>query len=120
MSGRFWRCGFVPFDRKSGHSRVQQRFISCTTYWLHSVFSRESEARLVPKQTWYALGGHLAEILHEWFSTPEPTDKLLRLWNQLVQVQGDMVKEAEPLPGFFMLTPTPVAMAELVDGPADY
>jgi hypothetical protein len=31
-----------------------------------------------------------------------------------------MVKEEEPVPGLFMLTPTPMAMAELADGPADY
>ena len=50
----------------------------------------------------------------------EPTDRLLRLRDQRVHVQGYMVKEEEPLPGLFMLTPTPVAMAELADGPADY
>jgi hypothetical protein len=50
----------------------------------------------------------------------EPTDKLLRLREQRVRVQGYMVKEEEPVPGLFMLTPTPVVMAERADGPADY
>jgi hypothetical protein len=31
-----------------------------------------------------------------------------------------MVKEEEPSPGLMMLTPTPVATAELADGPSDY
>lgn len=50
----------------------------------------------------------------------EPTDTLVRLRDQRVRVQGYMVKEEEPVPGLFMLTPTPVIMAELADGPADY
>lgn len=50
----------------------------------------------------------------------EPTDKLLRLNNQYVRLQGYVVKEEEPLPGLFMMAPMPVAMAELADGPADY
>lgn len=50
----------------------------------------------------------------------EPTDTLLRLRDQQVRVQGYMIKEEEPVAGLFMLTPTPVAMAELADGPADY
>jgi hypothetical protein len=64
--------------------------------------------------------------LRDFFKLPigprglEPTDKLLRLRDQRVRVQGYIVKEEEPLPGLFMLTPTPVAMAELADGPADY
>jgi hypothetical protein len=49
----------------------------------------------------------------------EPTDQLLRLRDQRVRVQGYMVQEEEPLAGLFMLTPTPVTMAELADGPAD-
>ncbi|MGH8554193.1 MAG: hypothetical protein ACREUD_01235 [Gammaproteobacteria bacterium] len=50
----------------------------------------------------------------------EPTHKLLTLRDKRVRVQGYMVKEEEPLPGLFMLTPLPVAMAELADGPSDY
>jgi hypothetical protein len=50
----------------------------------------------------------------------EPTDKLLSLRNQRVRVQGYMAREEEPVPGLFMLTPMPVTMAELADGPADY
>jgi hypothetical protein len=64
--------------------------------------------------------------LRDFFKLPigprglEPTDKLLRRRDQRVRVQGYMVKEEEPSPGLFMLTSTPVAMAELADGPADY
>lgn len=50
----------------------------------------------------------------------EPTEKLLSLDHQVVRIQGYVVKEEEPLPGFFMMVPVPVAMAELADGPADY
>jgi len=50
----------------------------------------------------------------------EPTATLLRLREQRVRVQGYMVKEEEPVPGLFMLTPTPVVLAERADGPADY
>jgi len=46
----------------------------------------------------------------------EPTDKLLRLRDQRVRVQGYMVREEEPLPGLFLLTSMPVALAELADG----
>lgn len=31
-----------------------------------------------------------------------------------------MVKEEEPFPGLFLLTPFPVALAERADGPADF
>lgn len=50
----------------------------------------------------------------------EPTEKLLRLDHQTVRLEGYVVKEEEPLPGFFMMAPVPVVMAELADGPADY
>jgi len=50
----------------------------------------------------------------------EPTERLLSLRDQHVRVQGYMVKEDEPQPGMFMLTPAPVALGELADGPADY
>lgn len=36
----------------------------------------------------------------------EPTHKLLTLREKRVRVQGYMVKEEEPLPGLFMLTPS--------------
>ena len=64
--------------------------------------------------------------LGEFFKLPvgpkglEPTEKLLAMNGKRVTVQGHMVKEEEPLPGLFMLTPVPVAMAELADGPSDY
>jgi len=64
--------------------------------------------------------------LRDFFKLPvgprglEPTARLLSLQDQRVRVQGYIVKEEEPLPGLFMLTPIPVAMAELADGPADY
>ena len=50
----------------------------------------------------------------------EPTERLLSLRDQHVRVQGYMVREDEPQPGMFMLTPAPVALGELADGPADY
>lgn len=64
--------------------------------------------------------------LAEFFKLPvgpkglEPTDKLLRSAGQRVRVEGYLVKEEEPVPGLFMLTPVPTALAELADGPADY
>ncbi|BBA35175.1 uncharacterized protein sS8_3232 [Methylocaldum marinum] len=64
--------------------------------------------------------------LNEFFKLPvgpkglEPTDRLLAMNGKRVTVQGYMVKEEEPLPGLFMLTPVPTALAELADGPADY
>jgi hypothetical protein len=64
--------------------------------------------------------------LGEFFKLPvgpkglEPTAKLLARNGQRVVVQGHMVKEEEPLPGLMMLSPVPVAMAELADGPSDY
>jgi hypothetical protein len=63
---------------------------------------------------------------HEVFKLPvgprglEPTDRLLHLKDQRVRIQGYMINEEEPVPGLFMLAPTPVAVAELADGPADY
>ena len=50
----------------------------------------------------------------------EPTEKLLSLNGKTVRIQGYMVREEQPLPGLFMLAPTPVDLAELADGPADY
>lgn len=50
----------------------------------------------------------------------EPTETLLNLQGKTVRVEGYMVQEEEPLRGLFMLTSTPVTMAELADGPADF
>ncbi|WP_367026970.1 hypothetical protein ABZN20_05110 [Methylococcus sp. ANG] len=64
--------------------------------------------------------------LSEFFKLPvgprglEPTDKLRGLAGKRVRVQGYLVKEEEPFPGLVMLTPVPVTLAELADGPADY
>ncbi|MDF9392259.1 MULTISPECIES: hypothetical protein [Methylococcus] len=64
--------------------------------------------------------------LSEFFKLPvgprglEPTDKLRSLAGKRVRVHGYLVQEEEPFPGLFMLTPVPVTLAELADGPADY
>ncbi|AAU91581.1 hypothetical protein MCA2188 [Methylococcus capsulatus str. Bath] len=64
--------------------------------------------------------------LSEFFKLPvgprglEPTDKLRGLAGKRVRVHGYLVQEEEPLPGLVMLTPVPVTLAELADGPADY
>lgn len=50
----------------------------------------------------------------------EPTPSLLGLQGKRVLVQGFMVQEEEPLPGYFMLASLPVSLAERADGPADY
>ena len=50
----------------------------------------------------------------------EPTPTLLSLRGQRVRVVGHMVREEEPIPGVFLMTSVPVALAELADGPADY
>jgi hypothetical protein len=49
----------------------------------------------------------------------EPTSKLMSLKNKRVRIQGFMVKEEEPIPGFFMLTSLPVNIPEKEDGPSD-
>jgi hypothetical protein len=49
----------------------------------------------------------------------EPTEKLLSLNHERVRLQGYLVQEEEPLAGLFLLTPVPVALSELADGPAD-
>lgn len=50
----------------------------------------------------------------------EPTETLLGLNGRRVRIQGYVVQEEDPLPGLFLMTPTPVALAERADGPADY
>jgi hypothetical protein len=37
-----------------------------------------------------------------------------------VRIEGHVVQEEDALPGLFLMTPTPVALAERADGPADY
>jgi hypothetical protein len=49
----------------------------------------------------------------------EPTPRLLGLAGQRVRLRGFMVREEEPLPGRFLLTPLPVALSERADGPVD-
>lgn len=49
----------------------------------------------------------------------EPTRRLLALRGQRVRLTGYMVHEEQPTPGVFMLTPQPVQLAEIADGPAD-
>ena len=49
----------------------------------------------------------------------EPTEKLLALRAKRVRLVGYMVHEEEPASGVFMLTPRPVQLAEVADGPAD-
>jgi hypothetical protein len=50
----------------------------------------------------------------------EPTEKLLSLEGRRVRIEGYVVQEEDSLPGLFLMTPTPVALAERADGPADY
>jgi hypothetical protein len=50
----------------------------------------------------------------------EPTPELLAMNGKRAQIKGYMVKEEDPVPGLFMLTPMPVSMAELADGPSDF
>jgi len=50
----------------------------------------------------------------------EPTEKLLGLDGRRVKIEGYVVQTEDAQPGLFLLTPTPVALAELADGPADY
>jgi hypothetical protein len=50
----------------------------------------------------------------------EPTEKLLGLDGRRVRIEGYVVQEEDSLPGLFLMTPTPVALAERADGPADY
>lgn len=50
----------------------------------------------------------------------EPTAQLLALQGKRVLIQGYMVREEEPFPGYFMLASVPVTLAERGDGPADY
>lgn len=49
----------------------------------------------------------------------EPTDKLMSLNGKRVHIQGHMVKEEQPFPGFFMLASLPVSIPEKEDGPSD-
>lgn len=49
----------------------------------------------------------------------EATDKLVSLNGKRVHIQGYMVKEEEPFPGFFMLASLPVSIPEKEDGPSD-
>ncbi len=50
----------------------------------------------------------------------EPTPELLAMNGKRAQIKGYMVMEEDPVPGLFMLTPMPVSMAELADGPSDF
>jgi len=70
---------------------------------------------------------HEAELqLGDMFVRPvgprglEPTPQLLALGGKRVLVRGFMVAEEEPYPGFFMLAPVPVDLADRADGPADF
>jgi hypothetical protein len=62
---------------------------------------------------------------HQFYVMPvgplglQPTSKLLALRDKRVQLSGYMVHEEEPSPGVFMLSPQPVQLAEVADGPAD-
>lgn len=49
----------------------------------------------------------------------EASDKLLSLKGKRVRIVGYMVKEEEPMPGLFLLTPVPVNIPEKEDGPSD-
>lgn len=50
----------------------------------------------------------------------EPTGKLLGLDGRRVRIEGHVVQAEDALPGLFLMTPMPVALAELADGPSDY
>ncbi len=50
----------------------------------------------------------------------EPSEKLLGLAGKQVRVEAYQVLEEEPLPGLFMLSPIPVTLPEVADGPSDY
>lgn len=85
-----------------------------------------SLAAATPDGTATDKSASVSEIgLNEFYKMPigprglEPTAKLLNLNNQRVRLVGYQVKEEEPLAGIFMLSPTPVSLAEMEDGPAD-
>ena len=70
--------------------------------------------------------GDIAELkFREFFAMPvgprglELTPKLLALDGRRVRIIGYMAQQEEPHPGFFMLTPVPVNVAEASDGMAD-
>lgn len=50
----------------------------------------------------------------------EPTDKLKAAAGKIVKVSGYLVNEEDPVAGTVMLTPMPVTLTEVEDGPADF
>jgi hypothetical protein len=79
-----------------------------------------------PISTLPFLPGDIAELkFRDFFVMPvgprglEMTPKLLALDGRRVRILGYMAQQDEPHPGFFMLTPVPVNVAEACDGMAD-
>jgi hypothetical protein len=49
----------------------------------------------------------------------EPSAKLLALDGKRVRIEGYVVEEEAPTPGLFILSPFPVSLSDVEDGPAD-
>jgi len=80
----------------------------------------------VPASTLPALPADIAELkFNDFFVMPvgprglEMNPRLLALDGRRVRIVGYMAQQEEPHPGFFMLTPVPVNVAEASDGMAD-
>jgi hypothetical protein len=79
-----------------------------------------------PTSTLPALPADIAELkFRDFFVMPvgpsglEMTPKLLALDGRRVRILGYMAQQEDPHPGFFMLTPVPVHVAEASDGLAE-
>ena len=90
---------------------------------LHVFAGTEQSA---PTSTLPALPADIAELKFKDFFAmpvgprgPEVAPKLLALDGKRVRILGYMAQQEDPHPGFFMLTPVPVKVAEASGGMAD-
>jgi hypothetical protein len=79
-----------------------------------------------PTSTLPSLPADIADLkFRDFFVMPvgprglEMTPKLLALDGRRVRILGYMAQQEDPYPGFFMLTPMPLKVAEASDGMAD-
>jgi hypothetical protein len=90
------------------------------------VFAGTEQNKNSATSTLPSLPADIAELkFRDFFVMPagprglEMTPKLLALDGKRVRILGYMAQQEDPHPGFFMLTPVPVNVAEASDGMAD-
>ncbi len=90
------------------------------------VFAGAEQGQNSTTSTLQSLPVDIAELkFRDFFVMPvgprglEMTPKVLALHGRRVRILGYMAQQEDPHPGFFMLAPVPVNVAELSDGMAD-